>query len=419
MFEENWEWPKGYGPHDIGIYAFRGRSLERGPTSADLYALVDFTQEADTVLRFGGSGDTKRIIREARCPRWNVSKPDKIEPMKWHCVEVMLKAASPDKDDGVVKLWVNGRLVTEHNSVPLRSDKAPDLPFKWLLVGPYFHPTSPKDQTHWLDELVIGTEYIGTLEQPRNQPPMARFSYLRDWGSMTAEFHASQSADPDGQITQYAWDFGDGASGTGRAASHEYGEPGNFVVTLKVTDQRGGMHSTTRDIQLGSRVGSGQGLKGEYYRGTELQGEPIVKIAKHINFERKGWAGRFLLGEGVVGDVEQGDDFSCRWTGFLQPTHSEKHRLVLEANEGGRLWFDGKLVIDIWSKTDTRQTEAVDVGELTAGEKYCIRVEHYRSKYAPNTWKDFRAKLYWESFSTKRELVPQTQLYLPADAEFP
>jgi PKD repeat protein len=413
MFEKDWEWPQGYGPHDVGIYAFQGPSLEHGPTSADLYALVDFTQDADTILRFGGSGNTKKIIREARCPRWNVSTPDKIEPMKWHCVEVMLKAAAPDEDDGVVKLWVNGKLVTEHHDVPLRSDRAPDLPFKWLLVGPYFHPTSPKDQIHWLDELVISTEYIGTLEQPGNQPPRARFSYVRDWGSMTATFDASRSADPDGQIAEYAWDFGDGASAAGKAVSHEYAMAGESIVTLKVADQRGGTHSTRRSIRVGPRVGSGQGLQGEYYRGTGLQGKPIVRIAKQIDFERKGWAGRFLLGEGVVGDVEQGDDFSCRWTGFLQPTHSEEYKLVFEMNEGGRLWFDGALVIDAWEKPEKWQSRTADVGELKAGAKYPIRIEHYRSKYAPNTWKSFRAKLYWESPATERELVPQTQLYLP------
>ena len=48
--------------------------------------------------------------------------------------------------------------------------------------------------------------------------------------------------------------------------------------------------------------------------------------------------GRFLAGG--VGD-KNGDNYSCRWSGFLQPTHSEEFMLTLEVNDGGRVWFDG------------------------------------------------------------------------------
>lgn len=52
----------------------------------------------------------------------------------------------------------------------------------------------------------------------------------------SVHFDASGSSDPDGQIVSYAWDFGDGAKGTGVSLDHTYKQPGQFKTTLIVTD---------------------------------------------------------------------------------------------------------------------------------------------------------------------------------------
>ena len=50
-------------------------------------------------------------------------------------------------------------------------------------------------------------------------------------------FNSSLSSDPDGTITKYEWDFGDGSNNTyDWNSTHAYVEPGNYTVTLKVTD---------------------------------------------------------------------------------------------------------------------------------------------------------------------------------------
>ncbi len=63
-------------------------------------------------------------------------------------------------------------------------------------------------------------------------------------------FDGTGSNDPDGTITSYAWDFGDGGSATGPSPSHSYSVDGIFTVTLTVTDNDGltGTDSTTATI---------------------------------------------------------------------------------------------------------------------------------------------------------------------------
>ncbi len=59
---------------------------------------------------------------------------------------------------------------------------------------------------------------------------------------------AGGSADPDGTLTDYAWDFGDGTSGTGKTATKTYAAPGPYSVKLTVTDNRGGKATVTNQV---------------------------------------------------------------------------------------------------------------------------------------------------------------------------
>ena len=67
---------------------------------------------------------------------------------------------------------------------------------------------------------------------------------------LTCTFDGSPSSDPDGQITTYAWNFGDGTTGTGRPPQHTYGDAARTPSTLTVTDNRGGTDTATASVTV-------------------------------------------------------------------------------------------------------------------------------------------------------------------------
>ena len=73
-----------------------------------------------------------------------------------------------------------------------------------------------------------------------NQAPVANAGAdqtITAGGSVTLS--GSASRDPDGSIVSYAWNFGDGTTGTGIAVTHTYNVAGTYWVTLTVTDNAG------------------------------------------------------------------------------------------------------------------------------------------------------------------------------------
>jgi hypothetical protein len=67
---------------------------------------------------------------------------------------------------------------------------------------------------------------------------------------LAVSFSGNGSYDPDGSITTYSWEFGDGGTGTGISLLHSYNTPGTFTALLRVTDNAGATASTTKTITV-------------------------------------------------------------------------------------------------------------------------------------------------------------------------
>ena len=75
-------------------------------------------------------------------------------------------------------------------------------------------------------------------------------SFTADATNLTVNVDASASSDPDGSITGYAWDFGDGRTGTGATTSHTYADAGTYTIKLVVSDDRDGVDSASRSVTV-------------------------------------------------------------------------------------------------------------------------------------------------------------------------
>ncbi len=91
-----------------------------------------------------------------------------------------------------------------------------------------------------------------------NHLPTARFTFSPYWvyaGGNEARFDASESSDPDGEIVQYLWSFGDGTTGEGMVVEHAFpyspeGGPWIATVTLTIIDDDGGTSTTSKNINI-------------------------------------------------------------------------------------------------------------------------------------------------------------------------
>ena len=93
-----------------------------------------------------------------------------------------------------------------------------------------------------------------------NTPPTANANgpYTGTAGAPVS-FSSAGSNDPDGSISSYAWDFGDGGSSSAANPSHSYAAAGSYSVSLTVADNNGASDSdsTTATISAVSACPEG------------------------------------------------------------------------------------------------------------------------------------------------------------------
>jgi PKD repeat protein len=77
-------------------------------------------------------------------------------------------------------------------------------------------------------------------DDPGNEPPQVSASGTPSGGPapLTVNF-VSSASDPDGSISSFHWDFGDGGSSNAQSPSHTYNTPGTYVAQVTVTDNMG------------------------------------------------------------------------------------------------------------------------------------------------------------------------------------
>jgi len=96
------------------------------------------------------------------------------------------------------------------------------------------------------------TVQVNLTALPANQSPIAAFTYAptSPTAGAAVQFDASASADPDGTIISYAWDFGDGGTAVGAVVTHSYAASGSYTAQLTVTDNGGKPAQVARTVTV-------------------------------------------------------------------------------------------------------------------------------------------------------------------------
>ena len=146
---------------------------------------------------------------------------------------------------------------------------------------------------------------------------------------------------------------------------------GRYLVTLSVTST--GSNTATVSTQFTWGVHSASdlvpGLKAEYFGSKDLSGTALRIATEAVDFD---WS------TNAPGGGVPADNFSVRWSGWLEPGVSGNHVIQTESDDGVRVWVNNTLVIDQWADRPATLHNSPAIA-LTAGQRVPIRMEYYEA----------------------------------------
>ncbi|WP_425460070.1 glycosyl hydrolase family 18 protein [Exilibacterium tricleocarpae] len=158
-------------------------------------------------------------------------------------------------------------------------------------------------------------------------------------------FSSAGSADTDGSITGYAWDFGDGSTSSSANPSHSYASTGNYTVTLRVTDNQGATATDTTTANVSAPGPGGDkkvigyftqwGIYGRNYKVKNIVTSGSAEKLTHIMYAFGNVKnGRCVNDDDTFADYEKAftaeesvDGVADTWDGSLRGNFNQLRKL--------------------------------------------------------------------------------------------
>lgn len=197
-----------------------------------------------------------------------------------------------------------------------------------------------------------------------NAAPVAAFTSKVK--SKKVSVDAKASADSDGTVKKYLWNFGDGKTSTKKKTSHSYVGTGTYAVRLTVTDDQGTTGTTVRNALVGKALASDGFARtttsgwGRADRGGSWSTAPADAFAVDggrgtLTLDAQGDDATALLGSysskkaNVVGEVrvdKGGSSADTTAAYVLRRTSSAEYRAKLVLRPNGSMLLVATRVVD-------------------------------------------------------------------------
>lgn len=186
--------------------------------------------------------------------------------------------------------------------------------------------------------------------------------------------------------------------------------PGNYTVDLywAAYDVNGTLRNTgpfySHPVTIQAPNGGNFGLQADYFNGNNFQS--LVRTAASGERPDSNWNLGGPAGTGV-------DNFSVRWTGWIEPLYSETYTFTTGSDDGMRVYIANLSAPVAGAYWDHGYLEASGSIQLTANTRYQIRVEFFENAGGATAY------LFWQSPSQPRELIPLARLAPPSGGNPP
>lgn len=188
-----------------------------------------------------------------------------------------------------------------------------------------------------------------------------------------------------------------GSPGAGQYTVQLYWAAYNASGSLQTT---GTFYSQT--VTVTPPAAGNSGLQADYFNGNNFQ--TLVRTAPSGDRPNYDWASSGPQGTGI-------DNFSVRWTGQIEPLFSETYTFTTGSDDGMRVYVANLSEPVAGAYWDHGYYEASGSIQLTANVPYQIRVDFFENGGGATS------RLFWQSPSQPREVVPLTRLRPPGSGQ--
>ncbi len=208
------------------------------------------------------------------------------------------------------------------------------------------------------------------------------------------------------------------AAGTGGTAKGRLGvstfDPGPLQPQTryfwKIDEVDAGSNKQPGPVWSFTTIGTGGGIKGQYFTSIDLTGDPAVtRLDPKVDFT---WADGATAGTNSPDAAIPTDGFSCRWTADLQVDRADAYTFVTRSDDGVRLFLDGKRLLINWTNHSAADNFSEPV-QLVPGRVYSLVMEMYENTGSA------AAQLAWQSPSMSRRVITRGPLQAPLHAGMP